>query len=601
LIVASAARLLFSLGLDLHPDEAYYWMWSRFLDLSYYDQGPGVAFYIRPFTELAGNTLFALRLSAAVASLGVLWAVFLAARELSLSRFQSLLAVASAFFIPGFFGGAMLIMHDSVLLLCWTFALYLMIRYLKRRETLILYLFFAVVGLGGLAKYSMVFFAFTFVLWLLFSRSEWRFLKNFHFYAGAFVAALIVLPVLIWNYRHNWDGFTAIIHLRSAGGRDAGSPKPAEYLIGQLMAVSPVWCLAFIVAAFKYGIDRIRTFLLLPRMISLLSRPFPRLLSHLSATEPVFDGAESDRSAWRFVLINALILPLFFLFLSQTKIIQANWVFPSYPAMILILARLYKPANRLFRFSFVFGALFVVALDVYVVASPSVARQIEQRRGTTLPSYSIPYYRANGYRQILEEVDAVRNERDPEAGFAANRYQDAAIASFYLPHQPYVPSINALQRNQYSYWPALETGKNYFILYIQENPDDNSCVLIEPFLSQMFERVERYPDRQIVIDGRVVKRYRLWYASHYVHAWDHLLVEYMKESAIFDIMPNLRGRPDARKSSGQAIVIPVEKTRPGGDGKLRSDANGNSMQITEELIRDILFSGKESNLRELCR
>ena len=58
--------------LDLAPDEAHYWDWSRHLDWSYYSKGPLVAYLIRASCELAGpwsmqhtgNLMFAVRLPA---------------------------------------------------------------------------------------------------------------------------------------------------------------------------------------------------------------------------------------------------------------------------------------------------------------------------------------------------------------------------------------------------------------------------------------------------------------------------------------------------------------------------------------------------------
>src|SRR5207302_5344439 len=42
-------------ALDLAPDEAHYWDWSRHLDWSYYSKGPLVAYLIRLGCELAGG------------------------------------------------------------------------------------------------------------------------------------------------------------------------------------------------------------------------------------------------------------------------------------------------------------------------------------------------------------------------------------------------------------------------------------------------------------------------------------------------------------------------------------------------------------------
>lgn len=57
---------LFINGLDLIGDEAYYWDWSRQLDWCYYSKPPMVAWLIRLFTELGGNTVAMVRLPTVV-------------------------------------------------------------------------------------------------------------------------------------------------------------------------------------------------------------------------------------------------------------------------------------------------------------------------------------------------------------------------------------------------------------------------------------------------------------------------------------------------------------------------------------------------------
>src|ERR1700741_1963750 len=48
------AYLAYDCPLDLSPDEAHYWDWSRHLDWSYYSKGPLVAYLIRAGCLLAG-------------------------------------------------------------------------------------------------------------------------------------------------------------------------------------------------------------------------------------------------------------------------------------------------------------------------------------------------------------------------------------------------------------------------------------------------------------------------------------------------------------------------------------------------------------------
>src|ERR1041385_1176359 len=78
LIVGAAVLRLIYLAcncpLDLAPDEAHYWDWSRHLDWSYYSKGPGVAWPIRLSCELfgelpiwlAGTEMLAVRIPAVV-------------------------------------------------------------------------------------------------------------------------------------------------------------------------------------------------------------------------------------------------------------------------------------------------------------------------------------------------------------------------------------------------------------------------------------------------------------------------------------------------------------------------------------------------------
>jgi dolichol-phosphate mannosyltransferase len=57
-------RLVFSVTLDLIPEEAYYWNYSQHLDFGYLDHPPMVAWLIWLGTKFAGDTEFAVRVGA---------------------------------------------------------------------------------------------------------------------------------------------------------------------------------------------------------------------------------------------------------------------------------------------------------------------------------------------------------------------------------------------------------------------------------------------------------------------------------------------------------------------------------------------------------
>ena len=521
LIALVGLRFFWALGLPLHPDEAYYWEWSRRLDWGYYDQGPLIAFTIRLFTSFLGDSQAALKFAAALISSVTLFLIYKTARQAGLSGRQTAVSLGLAFFVPGFFGGSLLIVHDTALLFFWCLALHLAVLYLRTRKDLLLYPLFVSIALGMLAKHTMVLFVPGLVLWLLLER-EWNLLRKAHLWGAVLCAAVVCLPFLIWNLEHDWAQIDAILHLRSGGGaagRDAG---PGFFLTGQMLAFSPVWMLLFfIVCGVSLG----------------------ALMRRASAPSSV------DRPIRRLLWIQALLPFLFFLALSPGRQVQANWVFPAYPAMFVLLGGFWPEKGerskhaRAVVFLLWAGFPFALGLDLFTLYSAQIARISPVKLDTNW----LPGYRTVGYGQILREVAEEMEKRDPEAALVTNRYLDAAIASWHLEGRPFVRSINIFQRNQYNYWPTpLSKGKDYFVLFIQENTCRKAEIFFEPVLMYMFEEVEAYPERSVMRDGREVKRYQLWHARNYRRHWQEPLLEYVNRGAILDMMPNLRG-----KSTGQ--------------------------------------------------
>ncbi len=98
-----------------HDDELYYWCWSKELQLSYFDHPPLTALMIRASTELFGDSVFALRLPACLATVVVLGVVGWLTRPRGI--------LFATVFTPVYTFGAVVITPDTPLLLFW--ALYL--------------------------------------------------------------------------------------------------------------------------------------------------------------------------------------------------------------------------------------------------------------------------------------------------------------------------------------------------------------------------------------------------------------------------------------------------------------------------------------------
>jgi len=126
--VLIAALLLLRLGyiaskiIELSNDEAYQWLWSKHLALSYYSKPPGIALIQFCGTHLWGDTQFGVRffspVFAALLSLVVLQ--FMAREVGARQSFLLLVIVTSA---PLMSVGTVLMTIDPPLVVCWTLAM----------------------------------------------------------------------------------------------------------------------------------------------------------------------------------------------------------------------------------------------------------------------------------------------------------------------------------------------------------------------------------------------------------------------------------------------------------------------------------------------
>src|ERR1700704_3663354 len=109
--VVTIYRLWYCTHLELVGDEAYYWLWSRHLDICYLDKGPVIAWFISAGTALFGQTVFGIRFFAALLALGTGIGIFLLARRLFSDR-VAFWAVVLAILTPLFAVGATLMTID---------------------------------------------------------------------------------------------------------------------------------------------------------------------------------------------------------------------------------------------------------------------------------------------------------------------------------------------------------------------------------------------------------------------------------------------------------------------------------------------------------
>ena len=207
LVLLNLFKLVVSRYFPLIGDEAYYWLWSQHLDLSYVDHPPMIAYVNFLLTAIFGNSEFVVRLGAIGIVLLISRVIYLTGRELHDER-AGALAVIIFNLLPVFFAGGMFLVPQTLLFFFWALSFYFMIKIIKTGKGSLWYLLGVTVGLGLLSDYIMVLFFAATGTFLLFNRDKRFWFARKEPYLGALIALILFSPVIYWNIAHGFPSFS---------------------------------------------------------------------------------------------------------------------------------------------------------------------------------------------------------------------------------------------------------------------------------------------------------------------------------------------------------------------------------------------------------
>src|ERR1700685_1760294 len=162
-----ALRLLGAAWTPLTFDEAYYWMWSKYLAFGYYDHPPMVALVIRLGTMIAGDTEFGVRLVSILLALPMSFAVYRTAAILFGGRRVAATATILLNVTLMAAVGTLMVPPDSPVLVASSFVLLFLAKLLASGRGPWWLAVGAAVGCALLSKYSALFFGPAILIWLL--------------------------------------------------------------------------------------------------------------------------------------------------------------------------------------------------------------------------------------------------------------------------------------------------------------------------------------------------------------------------------------------------------------------------------------------------
>lgn len=458
-LIFLAVHLVVGGVLNLTDDEAYYWLWSKHLDISYFDHPPIVAYLIKISTSLFGATSIGVRFFGAVSIAVVSVFTYLISKELFDDEEKAVLAVLILNIIPVIYLAGNMMLPDMPMLMFYTIGIYIFIKIVKQENKNLWYLFGIVCGLGMLSKYNMVLIFASILLYCIISKKERFWFARKEPYLAVIIAFLIFSPVFIWNNSNNWASFGFHLYGRHSHTLSIKPHLVSQFLGSQLALVSPVIFVGFFIAVFRNLRDtRVR-------LLALFSLPVFLLFFGVS-------------------------------FISQTKV---HWAAMAYIPMTVIFANKIKLTN-LWKFG---GLGIALALSILItVQSFYPVIPLKPKVDITTDMY--------GWDIAAKEVNAIYSELDKEKWFLfSNRYQLSSQLEFYLKSDIYVYSL-ASKTEQYDFWKDknLLKGKNGIFV-------THSFYKREPENLYNFDKTELIKEINIYRRGEIYRTFFIYKCYNY--------------------------------------------------------------------------------------
>ena len=443
-IIILIGRLLIIPFSGVMPQDAYYYMYSRHMSLSYFDHPAGVAVLLKAVTSVFGNTPAAVKMTAFLTALATLFVIYRLA-ILFISNQQALIFVCVLACTPMLGILSWVVTPDVPLMLCW--ALSVLFIYKADSEGKVVWW-----GLAGLftglsfdSKYTAVFILPGLFLYLIAKPDRWRriFSIGILVYALAFVVA--IMPVFIWNMQHNWASISFQTTQRAHGSSLSLKPQyPVAVLAIQMLLLLP-WLFYYFIKSF---------------------RSYNKSNSHY------------------FLLCFSFPMFFFFILISFFYWVKINWIMPAFITGSLLAYQSMSAKQVKWH--------MISAMVLFILASVEFVW------------YPIPVKSHDtwwGWDRIASETSKLQKQTKADFIFATDDYKTSAILRLYLQEKIYAKNIihePALQFDFMNEDISILKGKN--ALYVS-----NIKTLNDKDISEKMDIVKQYFSDVKLIETQVIE------------------------------------------------------------------------------------------------
>jgi membrane-associated phospholipid phosphatase len=466
--------------IELTGDEAYQWLWSKHLALSYYSKPPLIALTQFLGTSIWGDNQFGVRFFSPLLSAGLgLVTIRFLAREGKARLGVALAAISTATPLAAL--GAILMTVDTLSIFFWALAMISGWRAVQK-EGIADWLWTGLwMGLGFLSKYTELF---QLLCWAVFF-TTWppsrRHLKRPGPYLALALNILCALPVLYWNAKHDWVTVTHVAG--NAAVYDKWHPTIGyflEFTASEAGLLNPIFFVGAIWASIALWKQKPRD----PLQVYLFSMGAPLFLCY-----------------WLFTF-HSRVFP--------------NWIAPSvvplFCLMVVWWGKYWPTEHRKIR-PWCIGGLTVGWIAVLLLHRPDIISRLAH---VQLPINRDPTHRAHGWKDVAavigRERETLLSEGKP-VFIIAGHYRLAGEISFYLPEaraavndKPlvYCPPTPVAE-NQLFFWPGYDWRKGESAIFVRELDRDAPTVRPPPrVLYRQFESVTEAGTREVRYHGQTL-------------------------------------------------------------------------------------------------
>lgn len=456
-------RVIAAPTFGLGVDEAHYILYAYYLDWSYVDHPPLVGWVHALFMQIFGDSLLSTRLPAILIMAYISLESYKLLRTANIGEKEALWSIA-ALNSSFMFGAIGLMLLPENLLLVFIFPLIRTVLRIEEKKRVQDYLWLGFwLGLLGLSKYTAIILIIPLFLYLIIKKRVDLLITPYTLIT-IIIGLLMIIPVIVWNYRHEWISFV----------------YQSSHVTGSTVISFKSFFRSFIAQFGAYN----------PILFSI----------------SIYGTLKALRSKVSSIYLSGLIalsIEIFFLITALLKPVLPHWPALFYLLMIPIgIANILQTESKSAKV-WRYAIMFSIILNILIHAE--LALKIGK-----FPDYKSPFRDIYGYESIVEEgTSLLNNVEEPKKALAVTNWTYGSRIGYYA--MPYKVKTFVLDdyNRQFSFWEK-DTPLGYDLIIIKSHFASQNDIK-----SLQCDSLTSLKSTDLVLNGSKVDTVDYYYCKNY--------------------------------------------------------------------------------------